>query len=177
MLNEMTGEEIDLSVPSVSFPRREEAIEILTGELDRRVAIVTQTLTGALTGRAALLIVDDQSAALVKILIDPDLAMEDVTELEAEALCELGNVVLNSAMGLLADSLEAEIAIGLPEISRGTPEAIVNTLVDPVLPSIVVRISLTSVPTGIGGLLMFVLDEPSMKTLRAHVESLAAELA
>ena len=177
LLNEMTGEEIALSVPTVSFPTRTEVASILESELDERLAIVTQQLTGVLEGIAAMMIVDHDSKALVSIMIDPELPIDDVNELEAEAISELGNIVLNTTMGVLAESLDQEIIIGLPTFGRCDPETVIDQITDPVLPSIIVRMSLKSVPTGIGGILMFALDENSMGVLHDHIDRLASDVA
>ena len=57
--------------------------------------------------------------AAARAALPPDVPAEDVPELEDEVLAELGNVVLNSALALVANLLGESVETGLPAVFRG----------------------------------------------------------
>jgi chemotaxis protein CheC len=48
-----------------------------------------------------------------------DLPIEDIIDLEQEALAETGNVILNGCLATIANELKRSFRISLPEILRG----------------------------------------------------------
>ena len=50
------------------------------------------------------------------------LSLEDILELEHEALAEIGNIILNACIATVANLLQRSLTMSLPEIVRGTSE-------------------------------------------------------
>ena len=48
------------------------------------------------------------------------LSLEDIIDLEAEALAETGNIILNGCLAIIANMLERTLKISLPEILHGS---------------------------------------------------------
>ena len=167
VLYEMIGQEIELSVPSVSFLDRGDLDTMLMDEMPGDVVAIRQSFSGDLGGSAVLFFVEESSIQLVRMLLDDDLSGEEIAELEAEALSELGNILLNGCLGAVANTLGKELEIALPVFFKGDPQrAIPDARAARSEPSIVVRISLRSHPSGIGGLIVLFMDGPAQVRLR-----------
>ncbi len=55
--------------------------------------------------------------------------MDDgIVELEQEALAEVGNILLNACVATIANLLELNLAMSLPEILRGDSAALLSTV-------------------------------------------------
>jgi len=52
-------------------------------------------------------------------VVGGDLSLEDMVELEQEALAETGNVLLNACLGTIANYLGRSLKISLPEVIYG----------------------------------------------------------
>ncbi|WP_425067493.1 chemotaxis protein CheX [Reyranella sp.] len=118
-LREMVGEQVHLSVPRVALVSREKAIATLgEGNPDTLVG-VHQVFEGDIVGRALLLFPDTKSLELVRAVAGPDLSLEEIIELEHEALAEIGNVILNGCLATMANMLQRSLKMSLPEILRG----------------------------------------------------------
>lgn len=117
-LREMIGEQVHLSVPAVSLVGRDEAIETLSRQGSRLVA-VHQVFEGDITGRALLIFPEAKSLELVRAVAGSELLLEDIIELEHEALAETGNVILNGCLSTMANMLQRSLKMSLPEIIRG----------------------------------------------------------
>jgi chemotaxis protein CheC len=118
-LREMVREEVFLSVPNVTVVSRQQAVANL-GETDaNRLVAVRQDFEGDITGRALLIFPDTKSMELVRALVGGDLSLEEIMELEQEALAETGNVLLNGCLATIANALERPLRISLPEVLHG----------------------------------------------------------
>ena len=110
--------DVKLSVPSVAIVSRDQAAEIV-GERHKLVA-VHQAFVGEISGRALLIFPEVNSLELVRAVTGLDLPLEDIIELEQEALAEIGNIVLNGCLASIANMLLRSLKMSLPEIMRGT---------------------------------------------------------
>ena len=85
-----------------------------------------QVFEGEITGRALLIFPEERSLELVRAVVGSDLSLEEIIELEQEALAETGNVILNSCLATIANSLESNLKISLPEVLRGESSKFFN---------------------------------------------------
>lgn len=118
-LSEMVGEQVHLSVPNVSMMGRAEAIEILNKSEASKLIAVHQVFNGDVSGRALVIFPEAKSLELVRAVTSAELSLEDIIELEHEALAETGNIILNSCLATIANQLERTLTISLPDIIRG----------------------------------------------------------
>lgn len=118
-LREMVREEVVLSVPRVSMVTRAEAIARLGEREVKRLVGVHQDFEGDLKGRALLIFPEAKSMELVRAVVGGDLSLEELVELEQEALAETGNILLNACLGTIANSLNRSLHISLPEVLHG----------------------------------------------------------
>jgi chemotaxis protein CheC len=118
-LREMVREEVALSVPNVQIVTREQAVANLGEGEVRRLVGVHQDFEGDINGRALLIFPEAKSIELVRAVVGGDLSIEDILELEQEALAETGNVLLNGCLGTIANLLGRSLKISLPQVMYG----------------------------------------------------------
>ena len=128
-LGTMVGEQVLLSVPSVVLVSRSRAAELISASrLDLLVA-VRQEFHGDVSGRALLIFPEKNSLELVRAVAGEGLSLEDILELEHEALAEIGNIILNACIATVANLLQRSLTMSLPEIVRGTSEGLFDLTV------------------------------------------------
>ncbi|MBF5094544.1 chemotaxis protein CheC [Azospirillum sp. INR13] len=119
-LGRMLGGLVTLSVPSVEMVPPDEVAGLLDRALTPPLVGVSERLDGLFAGCALLVFPQAGSLPLVRAALPPDVPPDDVPELEDEVLAELGNVVLNSALALVANLLGEPVDTGLPVVIRGS---------------------------------------------------------
>lgn len=124
VLSEMVSEEVGLSVPEFDFlPGRRAAKEFELNN-EGKMSGVIQGISGALTGEALLMFPEEKTLSIVRILLGDAMPVANLTEMEQEALCEIGNIILNSVIGSVANMLKKEIKSSLPHFVCGTANEI-----------------------------------------------------
>jgi chemotaxis protein CheC len=118
-LRELVREEVVLSVPKVTEVTREQAIANLTEREAKRLVAVHQDFEGDIRGRALLIFPEAKSMELVRAIVGTEISVEDIMELEQEALAETGNIMLNSCLATMANHFERSLRISLPEVVYG----------------------------------------------------------
>lgn len=118
-LFELVGKEVLLQVPEASILPVAEAQAVISGEVgESELSAVFMNLSGGFDGRAFLLFPDTNSLELVRAFVGEDVPLESLEDLERDALMEVGNLVLNSCLATIADSIGTGIATGLPDFCR-----------------------------------------------------------
>ena len=112
----MVHEEVVLTVPKVALLSRQEAIRTLSERESKHLVAVHQVFEGDIAGRALLIFPEERSLELVRCVVGSELSLEEMIELEQEALAETGNVILNSCLATIANSLDSNLQISLPEV-------------------------------------------------------------
>ncbi len=119
-LRKMVGAQVLLSVPSLDIiTQRAAAVVIGEREVDELVA-VRQSFSGAFSGRALLIFPQGKSLELVRAVTGGAMSAEELVEIEAEALAETGNVILNSCLASMANMLQRSLDMSIPEVMRGS---------------------------------------------------------
>jgi chemotaxis protein CheC len=118
-LSELVREEVILSVPRVSVVTRDEAIANLHEHEAKRLVGIHQDFEGDIRGRALLIFPEARSMELIRALVGAELSLDDIMELEQEALAETGNILLNGCLSTMANSLQRNLKISLPEVIHG----------------------------------------------------------
>lgn len=120
-LSEMINEEVKLSVPSVEFVTRLVAARHIADKAKTDVSGVHQHFEGAFGSDAMLLFPEEQSLQLVRaVLQQDDMTLEDLTEMEQEAMAEIGNVILNACLCSMADMFGKKMRGEIPEFVHGS---------------------------------------------------------
>ena len=78
-----------------------------------------QSFEGPFSGRALLIFPEAQSLELVRSIVGAEHSLEDVIDLEQEALAETGNIILNACLATIANVLRRTMRMSLPSVVRG----------------------------------------------------------
>jgi chemotaxis protein CheC len=118
-LHQMVGEQVLLTVPAVNIVTRLAASQLAErGNVSKLVA-VQQSFDGPFSGRALLIFPEAQSLELVRSIVGAEHSLEDIIDLEQEALAETGNIVLNACLATIANVLRRTMRMSLPSVVRG----------------------------------------------------------
>lgn len=169
-LRDLAGEQVHLSVPNVTLVTRARAIEILN-EKGSALVGVHQIFEGDIVGRAFLIFPETNSIELVRAVAGGELVLEEIIELEQEALAETGNIVLNGCLSTIANLLQRRLTISLPEVLRGEGTVFFHLPPPPAAGDVVmfVYINFEMKLRQIQGYLAMLMDMPSLTVLRTLV--------
>jgi chemotaxis protein CheC len=167
-LAKMVREEVVLSVPKVTLVGRQEAIRILAERDSKSLIAVHQIFEGDIVGRALLIFPEARSLELVRAVIGGNLSIEEIIELEQEALAETGNVILNGCLATIANLLERKLKISLPEVLRGEGSVFFNLAPPPEAGETVmfIYINFAVRQRNIDGYIAMLMDMPSLQALK-----------
>ena len=167
-LAKMVREEVILSVPKVELVGQQEAIRILGERESKNLVAVHQIFEGDINGRALLIFPEANSLELVRAVIGRDLSIEEIIELEQEALAETGNVILNGCLATIANLLNRSLKISLPEVLRGEGREFFNLKPPPEAGDIVmfIYINFSFRERSIEGYIAMLMDMPSLAAMK-----------
>lgn len=118
--------QVELTVPQVMLLPPDRLLDAVNEVSGDNICAVSQSYSGPFEGVAVMLYSEEASLQLVSILLGTDFPVDRMTEIETDALCEVGNIILNSCLGAIGSLLGKEIETGLPMISRGKPQDVLT---------------------------------------------------
>lgn len=118
-LSKMIRGEVMMTVPVIEVLSHEAAARKLNMEFSERLVAVSEPFSGALNGSAMLVFPEKNSLELVRAAMPEEVDLDNVFELEQEALSEIGNVILNSCLSAIANILATSIRTALPMVLYG----------------------------------------------------------
>src|SRR5476651_2122799 len=126
-MSEIVNEEVIMSVPSITFLNRADAAALLGSKKDgERICGVSQHYDGAFATEAILMFPEDKSLETVRLMVGDSVPLQELTEMEQEAMSEIGNIILNSCVGTLANIFQHELQGSLPVYHVGTSDEILT---------------------------------------------------
>jgi chemotaxis protein CheC len=171
-LSEIVGDAVKLSVPRIQFY---ESADISTESLSLnsdRLGAVRQHFSGPFEADAMLLFTEERALEIVHDMMGSQVSIEDLSEYEQEAMCELGNIILNACMSAMADMLNLKLNSSLPTYSVAAVEEILQRLLtethQPVI--LVLYIDMSLEKRHSQGYLVFLLSSTSMQALLGHID-------
>ncbi|MFL6709151.1 MAG: hypothetical protein ACJ8HI_13180, partial [Massilia sp.] len=179
-LGEIVGEEVTMSVPTIRFLPRAQARCLLasSGAGEARVCGVRQHYDGGFRTEAIIMFAEDACLDLVRLMVGDAVPADELTAMEQEAMGEIGNIVLNSCLGTLADLLEQELCGSLPVVQVATGGALLTAADGASHASaplvMLLQIELALAAHRAHGQIAFVLDMAALTQLRGLVDSYLA---
>ena len=170
-LSELVREEVVLSVPKACVVTREQAIANLQEHGAKRLVGIHQDFDGDIRGRALLIFPEARSMELIRALVGTELSLDDIIELEQEALAETGNILLNGCLSTIANSLERNLKISLPEVIHGEGADFFRASSDEHEAVLFIYINFAVKQRDIQGFLAMILDLPSLVALQKLIDA------
>ena len=171
-MSAIVNEAVHMSVPSISFINRAEAARLLGAKDDQseRICGVSQHYEGAFSTEAILMFPEDKSLEIVRLMVGESVPLKELTEMEQEAMCEIGNIILNSCVGTLANIFQRELHGSLPEYHVGTSdEILVASGSQPDTVVLMLHIDFILEKHQIHGYVAFVLDISALHDLKEQI--------
>lgn len=113
--------EVTLSLPKVELVTIDEMVKILKIESDNKITTVSQDYSGPFSGTAHMIYSHTSSLRLVSLMLGSSVPHQNISELEEDALMEIGNILINSCLDSLSQMFQEDIETSLPKITIGTP--------------------------------------------------------
>jgi chemotaxis protein CheC len=121
-LSRLMHETIALTAPQLELLAADGAIARIKALADERVAAVVQRFEGDLAAHALLLFPQSRALEVVRLAVGGLVGEEDLSELEEEAISEVGNILLNACMAVLANQLHMQLRTAPPAYVLDLPE-------------------------------------------------------
>jgi chemotaxis protein CheC len=176
-LRQMVSDQVLLSVPSVEIMTRQEAITLVSKAENPRLVAIRQDFSGPLSGRALLIFPEAGSLELVRLVVGKQLAIEDIIDLEDEALAETGNIILNSWVATIANLLKHGLKMSLPVVMRGPNVDIFNITLSTESLVLFLHIRFEVSNHQINGYVALLMDIPTLDDFRRLIADYIASVA
>lgn len=175
-LSEIVGDEVQLSIPRIAFCKRDELASNLALLHSERLGAVQQDFSGAFTISASLLFTEDKALEIVREMLGSQVSVDDLPEFEQEAMCELGNIILNACMASISEMLGIEMTSTLPQYHVNRMDTVLEELTSKMHQPVVLllHIDLSIEKRQTNGALVFLLSSASFHELIAAVDKFLA---
>lgn len=171
-LSDIVGDEVKLSVPKVEV-RKSSDIDATVMQLEStKFGAVSQIFSGPFEAKAVLLFTENHALEIVRDMMGSQMSIEELAEFEQEAMCELGNIILNACLSAMADMLTITMDSSLPSYAVvSTEEVFSHVLHDSDQPYLLVlHIDLNIEKRKSKGNLIFLLSSASLANLVVQID-------
>ena len=175
-LRQMIQTEVLLSVPSVEIMSAQEAAQVVAKPGNPNLVAIRQDFSGGFSGRALLIFPEATSLELVRAVVGRELPLEDIVELEDEALAETGNIILNSWVSTIANLLKQKLTMSLPMVIRRDQRQIFENAGLAASVILFLHIKFEIREREIGGYVALMMDIPSISELRSLIAQFVISL-
>ena len=176
-LRTMIQHEVLLSVPTVEILAPKEAIARVAKPGNPNLVAVRQDFSGVFSGRALLIFPEASSLELVRVVVGRQLTLEDIVDLEDEALAETGNIILNSWVATIANLLKKNLKMSLPVVIRRDQSHIFESVSPRESFILFLHIKFDISQQKIRGYVALMMDVPSVAELRSLIADYVVSLA
>ncbi|MDO9267864.1 MAG: chemotaxis protein CheC [Methylobacter sp.] len=178
-LSEIVGDEVHISVPYVQVINSQDISSTTLSLNSGRFGAVTQYFSGPFNAEAVLLFTEEQALKIVGDMMGSQMSIEELAEFEHEAMCELGNIILNACLSAMADILDFTLESSLPSYRVASADEILHRLKDnsnqPYV--MVLHIDLTIEKRHTTGNLVFLLSSTSLTNLVIHINQFLGSIS
>ncbi|WP_343611789.1 chemotaxis protein CheX [Novosphingobium sp.] len=177
-LRKMIGDQVLLSVPSIEVVSQRRAARLISEREITDLVAVRQDFSGPFSGRALLIFPETNSLELVHAVTGGEVAIEDLVEMESEALCETGNIILNACLATMANMLKRSLTMTLPEVLRGSSASLFDVTAETSEKSLVLflYIDFAVRSRDIRGYIAMIMDLPSLEILKDLLDEFIARV-
>ncbi len=177
-LSLLLNDEILVSIPTAKVVVEDDFFTALGLAQQDDAVCAGQRLTGGLEGYSLLLLPLDQSKTLIGSLIGnvPLLEGADMRIFEHEAMTEIANIIISSAITVMADLLKVEIHLGAPTYGKKSVDALFNRTPasEPKHHVIILDAQLIATHKQVNGSLVLALTVSSLSTMLTRLHDFAS---
>ncbi|MGZ5051105.1 MAG: chemotaxis protein CheC [Methylobacter sp.] len=178
-LSEIVNDEVRISVPSVQIVRLEDLNSTALLLVNGRFGAVNQCFHGPFNAEALLLFTEEQALIIVGDMMGSQMSVDELAEFEHEAMCELGNIILNACLSAMADVFGITLESSLPSYAvASTDEILFRIKENSSQPFVMLlHIDLTIENRHTVGNLMFLLSSASLNNLVTQIDEFLGRLS
>jgi chemotaxis protein CheC len=172
-LSELTGHRVILNPPEVSIYPTVELGTALAKFVPGEVASIHQVFVGPLEGDALLLLNHDGAVQLADLLTDEPTPSKYLDESAREVLTEVGNILLNSCLGMFGNMLHVHVSFSVPRLHLESLDELIDSLLtdkDKLHYALVIYTAFHVRDSAVSGYLVMVLSVASLDRLIQEVE-------
>jgi chemotaxis protein CheC len=114
---------------------------------------------------------EDKSLEIVRLMVGEAVPLAELSGMEQEAMSEIGNIILNACVGMLANIFQHELHGSLPVYHLGTSDEILDatgTRAETVV--MMLHIDFILEKHQIHGYVAFILDVTALTDLKDHID-------
>jgi chemotaxis protein CheC len=178
-LSQLVKNEVLLSSPSVSFCQPETAHKDLLGAKLSKLSAVSQDYSGPFDAKAMLVFPEIHALEIVRLMVGAnDLSIDEISEFAQEALCEVGNIILNACMSALADIFHVVLEGDLPVHHFGDSQTLIGSHLskpDEAPTILLLQVDMSISDNSIHGQIVFLMSITSLATLIQLVDRYLSE--
>jgi len=170
-MSEIVNETVTMSVPAISFLTRASAAKLLASRStgNGRLCGISQHYSGAFETEAILMFPEEKSQEIVRLMVGEAMPLAELSAMEQEAMSEIGNILLNSCVGSLANLLGHELHGSLPDYHVGYGEEILAQAGSGETAVLMLHIEFVIERQQIAGDIAFIMDMTALHDLKQHV--------
>jgi len=178
-LSEIVNDEVRISVPSVQVISTEDINSTSLSLSCGPFGAVTQHFSGPFNAETVLLFNEEQALKIVSDMMGSQMSLGELAQFEHEAMCELGNIILNACLSAMADMLNFTLESSLPYYTVASADEILHRLKknanQPYV--LVLHIDLAIEKRSTAGNLVFLLSSTSLTNLIHHIDHFLSNFA
>lgn len=171
-LSQIVRDEVELSAPQVVFLTPEGVRDrLFVSELDQ-LSLVAQDFTGPFDARAMLVFPEKNALVIVSHMLEGMVEPEHLSEFEQEAMCEVGNIILNACISALADMFDIAFEGSLPQYRYAERKTLdlLGVVQEQAPVILLVQVDLRIRKQSIDGHMLFLLSVTSLKALLESID-------
>jgi len=173
-LSQIVNDEVLLTAPEVTLVRIDQAAKLLQSAELQQFSSVSQTFSGPFEAQALLVFPETNALEIVRLMVGPHMSIEELAEFEQEAMCEIGNIILNACMSSLADIFKVSFNSTLPLHRFGNAENLPVLEGDENQMVLLLQVDMVISQQHIQGHILFLLSVSSMNSLLACLNAYLA---
>lgn len=127
-MSEIVQQPIRMTVPKVDVCDISQAISQLDKGYD--ICGIAQRFQSSFSGQAILLFPEHRSLELVRLMVGLDTPVQQITELEQDAMAEIGNIVLNACLASLSNLFNQRFDLTIPQLVMGDSSQVLSEYED-----------------------------------------------
>ncbi len=168
-LNQILDSHVSIEVPDLKLVKAADFIDQYK-EQETIVSSINMAFEGELAGNATLMFPKDSASKMVSAMLGDDIEIDDFQELLTSTIHEVGNILINSVMGSLGNSLSKRFDYLPPVYSESSVDNMEQLLQERTIVLVNTRFKIESL--SIFGDLLLIFEMKSLENLKKALNAL-----
>jgi chemotaxis protein CheC len=177
-LSELTGRAVEIRIPQIRLLSPEALESYMLEDVGPMSPCINQHFDGPVSGDAILVYPGKSSSELVSLLLEEEGGDEALSAMERSALVEVGNILINSFMGMVAQVLKISLDFSVPHMFLPSPDVVADIMRATLPEEVDIRVAVLIdseigiADSSISGHMAFMMDFPTIKAMAGQMEEI-----